>query len=96
MTASVSNGSGGEVQGYGTSATCILTDGEERPGNDGRASRVALGRRERVSCRRRLEEHKREEDEQLGPESGTVNVGVDAKGLEERDDNEHNGPCRRQ
>lgn len=70
-----------------------LTDREEGPGDDGGTSGVTLRGGKGISGSRGLEEHKREEHKDLGPDTGLLNVGVDAKGLEEGDDNENDSPC---
>lgn len=70
-----------------------LTDGEQSPGDNGGTGGVTLLGREGVSRRGRLEEDEREEDKNLGEDAGRLGLGVRATSLEQRDDDENDGPC---
>lgn len=78
-------------------AVTSLTDGEQGPGDGGGASGVTLPASKGVRGGGGLEEHKREEDEDLGPDAGLVGVRVHAKSLEQgehdKDDRPWHQPC---
>lgn len=69
-----------------------LTDGEQSPGDDSGTGGVTLLGRKGVPCRGRLEEDEGEEDKDLGEDARRLGLGIRAAGLEQRDDDENDGP----
>ena len=71
----------------------MLTDCEQCPGDHCGSCCITLAASESVSSGGRLKEDKSKENEDLGPDTGFVSVGVDAECLEEGENDENNGPC---
>lgn len=71
----------------------VREDGPQGPGDRSASGQVTLGGSERVGGSGALEEEEGNEDEDLGPDTGTVGESVDAKRLEGGDNDEDGGPA---
>lgn len=83
-------GDGDEARSSGTALVSV--DTEKGPGDGDGASEVTFRGGESVGGRGGLEGEEREEDEDLGPDTSVVGVGVDAECLEAGQEDEDGGP----
>lgn len=70
----------------------VSVDTKERPGDSDRTGKVTFRRGVSVGGGSGLENEEREEDEDLGPDTGWVGVCVAAKGFEASQEDEDGGP----
>lgn len=71
----------------------MSVDTKEGPGDSDGTSEITLGRGECVSSGGGLEDEEGEEDEDLGPDSGAVRVGVATECLETGEEDKDGGPA---
>lgn len=84
-------GGGNEARSIGTALVSV--DTEKSPGDGNGTSEITFRRGEGVGGRGSLKDKEGEEDEDLGPDTGVVGLGVAAECFEAGQEDEDRGPA---